>query len=574
MSDSTEQANSVITGDDTISRTAGRQLLGYAVIAIIAMALLMMGLSWASSLTSSSQGSSTAVDPVTRTITSYLRTEPPQLDHSRATDETSIMVLGHVLEGLLRYDEHGKLVGGVAERWEIRDTGATFWLRDPARWSDGVPITAHDFVFAWRTAVDPATAAEYAFIMFAVKNGRAINEGKLPPETLGVRARDNLTLEVEFERPIAHFDKLTAFVVYYPKREDFYHSTNGRYGADVETMLYNGPFVMTTWVHGAHVRLEKNEHYWDKDRIKIEAIDFPYVTSDTRARLNLFKDDKIAYAVLDTETLDPALEQRWRLTPFPDGSVYFTEFNHREERLTSNRHLRKAFQYASNPAEVVYKVTKIPGYLPGESLFPVWLQGVEKPFRQEYPPPKVEFDLDKARWHLEQAKLELGVDEFPPLVLLCGDNPLSTIQSEYFQSVYKRHLGIDLKIDKQIFKQRLAKMTAGDFDMVLAGWGPDFDDPLTFGDLFASWNLNNRGRYENPELDRWVAVAQESLDTKTRMDAFGEIQRIIIDDAVVLPMYERGQVYVTSKEMTGLLRRVVGPDPDYSNIVITTPVEG
>ena len=114
-------------------------------------------------------------------------------------------------------------------------------------------------------------------------------------------------------------------------------------------------------------------------------------------------------------------------------------------------------------------------------------------------------------------------------------------------------------------------MLSGDFDMVLAGWGPDYDDPLTFGDLLASWNLNNRGRYSNPEIDKWVRVAQTSQDPKTRMDAFGEIQQIIFDDAAHLYNYERGVTYVINPQMQGLVRRAVGPDPDFTNVTIAEP---
>ena len=125
-------------------------------------------------------------------------------------------------------------------------------------------------------------------------------------------------------------------------------------------------------------------------------------------------------------------------------------------------------------------------------------------------------DVAEARRYLELAKRDLGVDTMPPLVLLTGDDPLSSSQAEYFQNVYKRTLDLDVKIDKQIFKQRLAKMTAGEFDMVAAGWGPDYDDPLTFGDLFSSWNKNNRGAYSNPELDRVRAHRAEFARSRRR----------------------------------------------------------
>ena len=134
------------------------------------------------------------------------------------------------MEGLLRYDVNSNLEPGVAERWEIDGDARHVLAAARTRvWSDGKPVTAHDFVFAWRTAVDPATASQYAFIMYPVKNGEAINRGEMPPEALGVRAASDRVLEVELENPIAYFDKLTAAQTYYPIREDFFNSRNGRY---------------------------------------------------------------------------------------------------------------------------------------------------------------------------------------------------------------------------------------------------------------------------------------------------------------------------------------------------------
>jgi oligopeptide transport system substrate-binding protein len=208
-------------------------------------------------------------------------------------------------------------------------------------------------------------------------------------------------------------------------------------------------------------------------------------------------------------------------------------------------------------------VIALPGYKPAVSLFPAWLTGVERGFRQEYPPPAITPDVSKAREYLARARKELG--DIPPLVLLTDDSPLSNKQSEYYQSLFMTTLGLEIKIDKQIFKQRLEKMSAGEFDIVAAGWGPDYADPLTYGDLYASWNGNNRGKYNTPELDRQVRIAQTSLDSRTRMDAFGRIQKILIDDAVQLPNYERGIVYVQAPQLKGVVHRVVGTDPDFTN---------
>lgn len=557
---------------DPMSRTAVRQILWLGAFGTAGFVALMVALAWASSVTGGTSIAGRAVDVETKTITTFLEQEPPQLDSTRSTDTVSFFLLGHVMEGLLRYDANNRLAPGVAERWDIRPAGATFWLREDARWSDGQPVTAHDFVFAWRNVVDPVNASQYAFILYYLKNAEAINSKQMPPERLGVRAVSDRVLEVEFERPVAFFDKLVAFGLYYPVREDFYASRNGRYGADAGDLVYNGPFMMTRWVHGAHVRLEKNPHYWNRDAIQLNTIDMPYVTSDSGAVVNLFKDGSIVSATLGSEQLDDAMKLRWNLGRYNDGSVFYLDFNFRPERVTSNLHLRKALQLVNDPGELVNKVIALPGYQPAVSLFPAWLSGVAGPFRQEYPPPAITPNLANAREHLEIAKRELGLGELPPLVLLTGDTPLSNKQAEYYQNVFMRTLGIEIRIDKQIFKQRLEKMTAGDFDLVAAGWGPDFADPLTFGDLYASWNGNNRGKYNNPELDAQVRIAQNSLDPRTRMNAFAEIQRIMIEDAVHLPNYERGRVYVQVPELKGVVHRAVGTDPDYTNAyLVETP---
>ena len=456
----------------------------------------------------------------------------------------------------------------IAKRWEVTETHATFWLREDAKWNDGVTVTAHDFIFAWRTALKPELGSQYAFLLYAIKNGRAINQGTLPSENLGVYAPDDFTLVVELERPVAFFDRMVTFPTYLPIREDFYNATNGRFGADAKDMLYTGPFVIDSWVHGSSLLLERNPHYWNQDAISLESINIGYITADANATLNFFKDNKIAYTTLNSENLSNALEQRWHIKREQDGTVFFMEFNHRDERITRNWNLRRAMQLVMNMEELVYKVTKLPGYIPGESLFPGWLQGVNDKFRKEYPAPKLHLDRDLALQHLEKAKQELGIDELPQIVLLSGDTPTSNLQSEWVQAVLKSELGLEVKIDKQIFKQRIAKMTSGEFDMVLAGWGPDYDDPLTFGDLFASWNLNNRGRYNNPEMDRLIEVSQNTVDQTIRMEAFAGIQNIAFEDVVLLPMYERGVTYVVHPMLKGVKRHVVGPEVDFSRAYI------
>ena len=549
----------------SFASSAVRPLLMFFLAAFAGLALLMWGLQVLAGLVGSSTGSAKAIDFENNSITIYLRQEPPQLDNTRATDSVSGIVLGHSMEGLTRMDLQDRLEPGIAERWEVTTEKATFWLRKNAKWSDGSTITAHDFVFGWKTVLDPNTASRYAFLLYPIKNARAVNEGNLPLDDVGIRALDDFTLEVELENPTPFFDKMMTFQTYYPVQEKFYKSTDGKFGAEADKLLSSGPFIVKEWVHGASILLERNPHYWDQQRIHLDSINFGYITSDQTALLNFFKDDKIAYTTLNAENLRDAMENHWHVSREQDGTIWYMEFNHRPERLTSNHNLRRAIQLVMNMEELVYKVIKLSGNLPGESLFPVWLTGVNDYFRKEYPAPKIRLDEALAREHLAKAKEELGLDEWPELVLLADDTPQSSLQAEWVQGTLKSKLGLTIKIDKQIFKQRLEKSLAGQFDLLNAGWGPDYDDPLTYGDLFASWNVQNRGRYANPELDEQVAISQNSIDPKTRMDAFDRIQRILIEDAAILPNYERGVSYVVKPELKNVKRRVIGAEVDFTN---------
>ncbi|MBK7518901.1 MAG: peptide ABC transporter substrate-binding protein [Gammaproteobacteria bacterium] len=290
-----------------------------------------------------------AVDAEKREIAIALATEPPSLNSVKATDAESSRILDHISEGLLGYDADNRLSGGVAQRWELSPQGATFHLRRDALWDDGVAVTANDFVFAWREVVRPGNAAQYAPLMFPIRNARRINAGELEPAMLGVRALDDHTLRVEFEEPCAYFLGLTAYITYRPIREDVYRRFGERYAAEAGNLRSNGPFRLSEWVHGARLRLERNPQYWNVAAVALNAINVPYITEEPSSTFNLFKDDKIALAPLDDSTMREALARRMNVKRFIDGAQLYIEFNHRPGRPTRNRHLRKALQLAFDP---------------------------------------------------------------------------------------------------------------------------------------------------------------------------------------------------------------------------------
>ena len=490
-----------------------------------------------------------------------IATEPPDLDHSTTSDQISIFVLSHVFEGLLQYGPDGQLMPAVAESWRETDNGFEFVLRRDARWSDGKAVTAMDFKYAWQRALAPDTASQYAFILFPIAGAKAIHEQGAAADTLGVEVVDRYTLRVTLERPCPWFPSLTAFPTFYPLREDIVDRWQGRYAADADKMIYNGPFVLDRWVHGAQLRMRRNEQYWNRDAIALNEIDIPYITSDPGAQYNLFKDGQIALANLDKSSLEHALSRGFEAREFKNGTLFYWLFNFRDGRPTSNRALRKAIQSLFDPSILVYQVLGLPGIEPGVSLFPKTVRVAGQRLREHHPLTEPDRSLVVAKRWLEQARNELG-GQIPALTLLAGDSPRATQEAEFLQYLLKRALGIDLRIDQQSFKQRLEKMRRGDFDIAAAGWGPDYDDALTFADLFASWNANNRGRYNSEIYDALVRRAMAQTDAGQRMRSFHLMQQHIQSEAVILPSYENVSLYLLHPGLKGLQRQIFGGDPN------------
>ncbi|MBR9912915.1 MAG: peptide ABC transporter substrate-binding protein [Gammaproteobacteria bacterium] len=521
------------------------------------------------------QAGAEALDFEARRINLAMSQEPPDLNSITSTDAVSGLVLDHVLQGLMTYNQQRQLVGGVAERWQLRDDGATFWLRPQARWSDGRPVTAADFVFAWQQAVAPGSGSEYAFILFPIRNAQAINRGQMPVTELGVKAIDAHTLEVQLHQPCPYFLDLTAFRTYYPLRSDFYQAQQGKYGAEAANLLFNGPFMLTEWIHGASLKMQKNPHYWDRASIWLEHIDVPYITEDPNAHMNLYRDQKIAMVDgLGSDSLEGALQSRMQIKSFLDGAIFYLEFNHVPGRVTANRHLRKAIQSVLNTDDLVYKVIGSPGTHPAYTIFPRWMQGHRDLFTREYPPSRPVLDAARGRHYMELARQELGLAQLPAINLLADDSPGGQKVTQFLQTLLQQSLGLEVRVDMQIFKQRLAKMSAGDFDLVIAGWGPDYNDLLTYGDLFYSENMNNRGRYNSADYDHWVRVAQASLQPELRMQAFAAMQDLLFEDVIVVPLYERGRTYVQHPRLQGVVRRAIGGDPNFNYARIVAPLDG
>ncbi|MBJ8107197.1 peptide ABC transporter substrate-binding protein, partial [Bacillus cereus group sp. N8] len=272
--------------------------------------------------------------------------EIPTMDVAKATDGESMNVMRNVFEGLYAIGEDNKPIPGVAESVDVSPdkTKYTFHLRD-SKWSNGTPVTAKDFVFAWQRAVNPDTAAEYAFLFFDIQNAKQINQKQLPVDQLGIKALDDKTLEVQLDRPVPYFLSLTTFSTFLPINEDYLKSQGDKYGLETNHLIYNGAFTLDNWKHEQSFQLKKNPNYWDAKTVKLEEINFN-VVKDKSTEVNLYDSGQIDRVALTAEFVDkykgdPNFKER------AEVGIQFLRLNQKNAVL-KNQHARLAINGAMN----------------------------------------------------------------------------------------------------------------------------------------------------------------------------------------------------------------------------------
>lgn len=498
--------------------------------------------------------SALGVDSNTNSITLALTSEPPSLDSSLSQDTTSAFVLALTNEGLVRIDKRGRVIPAVAERWQLKDRSATFYLRPDARWSNGTPVTAHDFEYAWKRLVDPKTGASgSAFFAYVLENAEEILAGKKPPSTLGIRATDDYTLEVSLSRPVPYILTVLAGTPYFPLNREFVETQKDRYGTDAKNLMSNGPFKLDSWIHNSSMRLTRNSKYWDNESIKLDRIDVGYITSDTRSLYNLFKSGELAALRLDENVLRDASADTYRIQKAPTNCLAWLILNVRPERSTSNLKLRRAIRLAFDRDRYVNNIVGLPGTRKIDSVFTRRINGLKGSFQTEYPAPKIEFNIQMARRLLAQARVELGVKKIPPLILLA--NETRQVEAEFIQAQLKDALGLEIRVDKQTFKQALVKMEEGLFDIARAGYcGGALQDPVFFAGIFKSTSPFNDGAYASAEYDELMSLTHSTADAVERMKAFGKMQRLLFEDVPIIPTHESTWIYVQDDHVDGFVR--------------------
>ena len=498
------------------------------------------------------------------------------LDTALITDAVSSDVAGQTFEGLYSIDKNDKVTLGVAKETPQKSNGGktlTINLRKDAKWSNGDPVTAHDFVYAWRKVVDPKTASEFAYIMSDIKNADLVNTGKKPLNSLGIKALNKYKLQIDLERPVPYINELLALSTFYPQDAKIAKKYGKKYGTNAERAVYNGPFKVTNWQVEDKIQLVKNNQYWDKKSVKLDKVNYK-VLKDQQAGASLYDTNSIDDTIITSEQVDKykgSKELNYRLT----AATFYIKMNEKTVPEFKNKNLRLAIAQAINKKGYVKTVLN-DGSLASNNFTGIgtaktpdgkdFASTVESPLKYN---PKV------AKQNWEKAKKELGKKEFA-FTMNTQDTPASKIAAEYIKSQIESNLpGVTLKIKQMPFKQKTTLELANNYEATYSGWSPDYPDPTAFLETMTKDNAQNNTDWDNKEYNRLLKESNSSLlrETEKRNEALQRAESILLHDAPVAPVYQKGEAHLTNPQVKGLQYHKIGPDTTLKHVYIDKSID-
>lgn len=504
-----------------------------------------------------------------QTLRINLSSEPPTFDPAQAQDSQANTVLKLMYEGLTRMDEAGEAQPAAAESWEIEGTKYTFHLREGATWSNGDPVTANDFVFAWERVLSPETlpAPPYAYQLYYLKNAQEYNEGKITDfSQVGVKAVDEHTLEVELVTPTPYFLGLTSFYTFYPVHQSV--KDDQAWAVDANKMITNGAFTLTTWAKGQTIEVTKSDSYWGKDEIKLNTVTMSLVNSGA-TELASYRNGELDRAghpngEIPTDQI-PIVQQELKDEVEIKGtaSTYYYEFNVTAEPF-DNVNIRKAFAMAIDRQAIVDKVT-LGGQLPAFGYVPPGIKGVDDEYRNEVDD-KAYFseDYEEAKKLLEQGMQEKGYTQLPEITLMYNTSEGHKKIALAVADMWKKNLGVDVKLENQEWAVFLENRQSLNYQVARAGWSADYNDPMTFLDMWVTGGGNNDSGFANADYDALINQAKSTDDAAVRNEAFKKAEENLIkDNQVLLPIYYYTSVSVAKPYLKGVVLDFSGA-VDYS----------
>lgn len=477
------------------------------------------------------------------TISTTTDGELASLDHTQSTDNPSLNTISNVMEGLYRpADDQSIELGVAAEEPEISDDQLTytFKIRDDANWSNGDPVTAQDFVYTYQKSVNPESLAANIERLLVMKNARAISEGDMSPDELGVRAIDDKTLEIQLEYPIAYFKELLAAPYYLPQNEKVAEKKGDSYGNSAENAVYNGPYELTEW-NGSDIEwtMTKNDDYWDKDNVQIDDVHW-IMSKENSTNANLFNEGEVQYTAITTPFVEQ-YEGDDNLQISPKGMVGYLEFNS-EREPTNNVHFRRAISQAYDRQAFVDTILKdgsqpVGGWIPHDyANHPE----TDKDFRDDNGD-LMPFDPEAAQKEWDKALDELGKDSIE-IEILTSDTETSKATSEFLQAQLQDNLpGLTVTIRNVPLKSRQGITGSGEFDIVYGTYAPSYKDPSAFLNFYVSSSNMSSGGFSDTTYDQMISDAETNYidDPVGRWNALKDAEKYLVQDqAPVSPIYQ------------------------------------
>lgn len=485
------------------------------------------------------------VQPATEQTLHMNAAEPETLDSGMSNDVISGAFIRSLYDGLVRLDKDGKPVNSVASDIQVSEDKKvyTFTLRD-SKWSNGDPVTAQDFAFGWMRVLNPKTASGSAYKYYPIKNARAFFEGKAKAEDVGIKVVNDKTLQVTLENPTPYFLTLATF--YYPVNQKVVES-NPDWAKKPESIVTNGPFKLVNWEHKNKIELAKNEHYWDKDVVKFNEIEFSMI-EDTNTELELFNSGELDWAGgpirgLPADAIGP-LRDEGKLQTMQRATNYYLLFQTQKPPFTNSK-IRKAFAYAINRSDIAENIgqagqTPLMGFVPlSASLKP------EGYFKDN--------DVETAKQLLAEGMKEMGITKLPEITYLYNTSDLNKKIAEALQAQWKQSLGVDVKLINKELKVMFDDQEQGKYMISRTGWTGDYNDSVNFLELMMEkYSSNNSTFWFNEKYVELVKKAYAEPDEAKRNQYLVEAESILMEEMPVTGVYSSVNSWVQNEKVKGI----------------------
>ena len=471
------------------------------------------------------------------------------LDSTTTTDSASTAILNNVMAGLMRLDRNDKPLLEQAKDYHVSDDGLTytFTLRDGMKWSNGDPVTSHDFRYAWLRAIDPKTAGQYAYIIFEhVKGASEFNTGKGSADDVAIETPDDKTVKVTLVNPEPFWLGLAGFFTYYPQNQKFVEQQGDQYAQSADALLYNGPYTLTAFEANQGATLVKNKDYWDAGNVDIQKVECKIV-KETDTAVNLYESGDLDETEINSEYVNKyrgkpdfyttSLFVNWYLVPQLKMPIF------------QNKNVLRAFQMSFDQQELVDRILNN-GSKPATGYVPEGIAGSgNQTFREAQGPVTPRYDPEQAKVLFQKGVQEVG--ENPTIEYLSYDDSTSRDIATFLQKEWKK-MGANIKINVQPSDRSLDLQASGSFQLAQELWIADYNDPMTFLDLFEPVSPYNTSNYKSDRYGQLISGARDEADPTKRMDMLMEAERVLVqEDAATAPIYFEGETHLVKPSLKG-----------------------